>query len=116
MYEELLVYSPTQFVSGNKSNKCGYSFIICQLTYFLLFVNFFKGQVTDFGDTLIDCVTPVSRGRNFCRNQINNLNDPNAPDSVLRYRTITGICNNIEPGQATVGASETVLPRLRRKL
>ena len=74
------------------------------------------GQTTNFGDTLIDCVTPVSRGRNFCRNQINNLNDPNAPDSVLRYRTITGICNNIEPGQATVGASETVLPRLRRKL
>ena len=65
---------------------------------------------------MIDCVTPASRGRNFCRNQINNLNDPNAPDSVLRYRTITGICNNIEPGQATVGASETVLPRLRRKL
>ena len=63
-----------------------------------------------------DCVTPISRGRNFCRNQINNLDDPNSPNSVLRYRTITGICNNIEPGQTTVGARETVLPRLRRKL
>ena len=93
-----------------------YSFIIYQLSYFLLFINSFLGQVTDFGDTLSDCVTPVSRRRNFCRNQINNLNDPNAPDSVLRYRTFTGICNNIEPGKATVGASQTVLPRLRGKL
>ena len=71
--------------------------------------------MTDFGNTLIDCVTPVSRGRNFCRNQINRLDKPDSPDSVERYRTITGICNNLEPGQATVGASETILPRLRRK-
>ena len=81
-----------------------------------MFINVFLGQITDFGNTLSDCVTPVSRGRNFCINQINSANNPNRPDSVLRYRTITGICNNIEPGQATVGASETVLPRLRGKL
>ena len=64
---------------------------------FLSVFNSFLGQITGLGDTLIDCVTPVSRGRNFCSNQINSLNDPDVPGSVLGYKTVTGICNNIEP-------------------
>lgn len=62
-----------------------------------------------------DCVNPITKGDDFCINDIARTG-PNTPESVLRYRTITGICNNIQTGKATVGAGETVLPRFRREL
>lgn len=57
---------------------------------------------------------PTTIDANFCSRNIAKAG-ANAPDSVLRYRTITGICNNIETGKGAVGAGKTVLPRLRRE-
>ena len=64
----------------------------------------------DFGNTLLDCRTPVTRGNNFC-SRISRRQ----PDLFKERRSITGICNNLNRGLATVGASETVAPRLLRK-
>ena len=76
--------------------------------------NSFIGQINNFGDTLQDCLVPTTIDANFCSRNIATTG-ADAPDSVLRYRTNTGICNNIETGKGAVGAGNTVLPRLRRE-
>lgn len=75
-----------------------------------------KHQVfRDFGNTLENCLEPVTRPENFCDK--NKLKDVEAPTSFVRYRTISGICNNLLPGKATVGAAGTITGRFfERKL
>ena len=72
------------------------------------------GQINrDFGNTLENCLEPITRPRNFCNPR--TLRNRNAPNSFVRYRTITGICNNLLPGRATVGAGGTVTPRFFKR-
>ena len=52
----------------------------------------------------------MTRSRSFCCNR-RRLRNPKSPNSSVRYRTITGICNNLRPGQATFGAGGIVTPR-----
>ena len=67
----------------------------------------------NFGNTLENCLKPVTRPRNFCDPR--KLKNRNAPNSFVRYRTITGICNNLQPGMATVGASGIVTARFFKR-
>ena len=63
----------------------------------------------NFGSTLENCLVPVTRPDNFC--SVKRLKDVNASTSFVRYRTISGICNNLTPGKATVGAAGTITGR-----
>ena len=67
----------------------------------------------NFGNTLEYCLVPVTRPRNFCDRR--RLKNRNASNSIVRYRTITGICNNLQPGMATVGASGIVTARFFKR-
>ena len=74
-----------------------------------------RHALRNFGSTLENCLEPVSRPDNFC--DINSLKDVNAPTSFVRYRTISGICNNLTPGKQTVGAAGEITSRFfERKL
>ena len=65
----------------------------------------------DFGDTLGDCLNPVKTPDNFCQQEESKLADRDAPTSFIRYRNISGICNNLQLGKATVGAAGTITGR-----
>ena len=67
----------------------------------------------NFGNTLENCLEPVTRPRDFCNPK--TLRNRNAPSSFVRYRTITGICNNLQPGKATAGASGIVTARFFKR-
>ena len=66
-------------------------------------------SLRNFGSTLENCLVPVTRPDNFC--SVKRLKDVNASTSFVRYRTISGICNNLTPGKATVGAAGTITGR-----
>ena len=65
----------------------------------------------DFGDTSGDCLKPVKTPDNFCQQEASKLADRDAPTSFIRYRNISGICNNLQLGKATVGAAGTITGR-----
>lgn len=72
-------------------------------------------SLRNFGSTLENCLVPVTRPDNFCN--IKRIKDVDAPTSFVRYRTISGICNNLTPGKAAVGAAGTITARFfERKL
>ena len=77
---------------------------------FKFFDFFAKAQraFRDFGDTLEDCREVETRSRNFCTTH---------PSKELFefQRPVSGICNNLLPGKATVGAADTQVARLVRK-
>ena len=62
----------------------------------------------NFGDTLEDCREVEKRSRNFCTTH------PSKELFEFR-RPVSGICNNLLPGKATVGAADTQVARLVRK-
>ena len=62
----------------------------------------------DFGDTLGDCLNPLKTADNFRQQEASKLADRDAPTSFIRYRNISGICNNLQLGKATVGAAGTI--------
>ena len=62
----------------------------------------------DFGNSLDLCLNPIQHPPDFCTSQ--NVPD-NAPTSFVRYRTINGTCNNLQPGKATFGAAGIVAAR-----
>ena len=62
----------------------------------------------DFGNSLDLCLNPIQHPPDFCTSQ----NVPSdAPTSFVRYRTINGTCNNLQPGKATFGAAGIVAAR-----
>lgn len=69
----------------------------------------------DFGDTLGDCLNPVTKPDNFCAEEA-KLIDVNGPNSFLRYRNVSGICNNLIPGKATVAAAGTITGRFFKSM
>ena len=77
---------------------------------FNFFYFFAKAQraFRDFGNTLEDCREVETRSGNFCTTH------PSKELFEFR-RPVSGICNNLLPGKATVGAADTQVARLVRK-
>ena len=77
---------------------------------FNFFDFFVKAQSAfrNFGDTLEDCREVEARSKNFCTTH------PSKELFEFR-RPVSGICNNLLPGKATVGAADTQVARLVRK-
>lgn len=69
----------------------------------------------DFGDTLEDCLNPVTKPDYFYAEEA-KLIDVNGPNSFIRYRNVSGICNNLLPGKATVGAAGTITGRFFKRM
>ena len=70
--------------------------------------NFLLPFFRNFGDTLEDCREVERRDINFCSKH------PSKELFEFR-RPVSGICNNLLPGKATVGAADTQVARLVRK-
>ena len=93
--------------SAHNSIITGHLFFLEGLSIVLIFflnTTFFR----NFGDTLEDCREVERRDRNFCTTH---------PSKELFEfpRPVSGICNNLLPGKATVRAADTQVVRLVRK-
>ena len=65
----------------------------------------FQNNHLDFGDPREDCRDAVTLRRNFCNRRINR--------ELFRFqRSVSGICNNLSPGNGTAGAADTPVARL----
>ena len=69
----------------------------------------------DFGDTLEGCVVPITKPDNFCGEEEKKLADIDAPDSFIKYQNVSGICNNLQTGKATIGALDTITGRFFKR-
>ena len=62
----------------------------------------------DYGDTLEDCRQVKTVEENLCNKSVQSL--------LFEFqRPVSGICNNLSPGMANVGAADTQVARLVRK-
>ena len=69
----------------------------------------------DFGDTLEGCLVPITEPDNFCEEEEKKLTDIDAPNSIIRYRNVSGICNNLQQGKAAIGAGDTITGRFFKR-
>ena len=69
----------------------------------------------DFGDTLEGCLVSITKPDNFCEEEEEKLADIDAPNSFIEYRNVSGICNNLQPGKATIGAVDTITRRFFKR-
>ena len=69
----------------------------------------------DLGDTLEGCLVPITKPDNFCEEEEKKLADIYVPNSLMRYRNTSGICNNLHSGKATIGAVHTITRRFFKR-
>ena len=69
----------------------------------------------DFGHILEGSLVPITKPDSFCEEEEEKLADIDASNSFIRYRKVSGICNNLQLGKATIGAVDTITGRFFKR-